>query len=298
MSVQRSPPVSQISLDILKPNPLQYKSDSALNAPNNTTQESNYFNISKRQKRTFDDTNEQQISSISEMTALFNDKFELLNNAMLTIMTQNQEINQTVKDISSKHEQLLTKLNILERENSVYKQKLNILENKLDTLERHTRCTTMEVRNIPKQEKETRAVLVSIIKQIGLQLNPDKSINDSDIRDIFRNKSEAVIVDFSTVSQKENLILQYKSFNKLRRQKKEPLFNTEHINLLGSPCPIFVSEYLTTKARRLFYLARANVKNKKLAAAWTSYGKIYIKKEEDSPPIRIDDESDLPKLDL
>lgn len=61
---------------------------------------------------------------------------------------------------------------------------------------------------------------------------------------------------------------------------------------------VFISEQLTMKGRRLFYAARMNVKSKKLAAAWTSFGKVYVRKEEGSTPVRINEESDLDKLIL
>lgn len=81
--------------------------------------------------------------------------------------------------------------------------------------------------------------------------------------------------------------------NKNRRINKQTLMNTEHLKIEGPPKPFFVSEVLTSKNKKLFFDARNHVKNKKLHAAWTSFGKIYVKRHEGSDPVQVLDESAL-----
>lgn len=301
MAVARSPP----STPQLNPpaNIIHYSSDPALNNVSNTTDSTdNYFNNNKRLKRNFDNFMELSGHS-SELKTLLDQiknqqdsKFELLNNALATIITQNQDIQRSVETLTLKHDDLVAKMNLLEQENKEYKKRVLTLEHTLEQLDKNAHCSTIEIRNIPKQENENKKVLIDTIQQLGLTLGLETPIHQSEIKDIFRSKSEAVFVDFSTTLRKESLISKYKTYNKCSRENKQPLLNSELIKLPGPPCTLYISEYLTAKARYLFYIARSNVKNKKLLAAWTSYGKVYVKKEEDSTPVRIDEETKLHTL--
>ncbi|CAG4945712.1 unnamed protein product [Colias eurytheme] len=296
MSVQRSPPDS-----LHTPNTnLQYNSDSALNTSCMQQSADNYFNITKRQKRSFAELPVTSSASNSDIKSMFVElkeqqdmKFESLNNVLTTIMSQNQDIQKSVETISGQHQDLLFKIHELEQENKEYKDRVASLELKLEQLEKSAHCTTLEVRNLHKQPNENKETLTNIISNIGSTLGLDSPIQNSEIREIFRTRSDAVLVEFTTSFRKESFMSNFINYNKNRRQNKESQLNTEHINLIGPKRPIYISEFLSSKMRRIFYVARENVKHKKLFAAWTSYGKIYIKKELSSKPIRIVNEIDL-----
>lgn len=117
--------------------------------------------------------------------------------------------------------------------------------------------------DIPKSENENKKVLIDTIQQVGSTLGLETPLHQSEIRDIFRSKSEEVFVDFSFTIRKKSVILKYKTCNKSRREHKEPQLNSEHIKLPAPPC-IYILEYLKAKASYLFYIARSNVRNKKL----------------------------------
>lgn len=211
-------------------------------------------------------------------------------------MTQNQSIQQTIESMNNKHEQILTRINILEQENSEYKQKVIALENKIDLMEKNNCTTTLEIRNVPKQKEEDKVALIAIMKTLSMSVGDDKPIGENEFRDIHRNRLGTIVVNFTSNLRKENLFTHYRNFNKQKRDSKEPGLNTSHLNLPGPTHQIYISEALTSKTRRLFYLARESVKNNKLAAAWTSYGKLYVKKEQGSTPYRITQDEQLENL--
>jgi hypothetical protein len=71
----------------------------------------------------------------------------------------------------------------------------------------------------------------------------------------------------------------------------------KHIGLQNSSeTPIFVSEQLTPRASRLYYLAREFKKAKKYVHCWTSYGKVYLSKVDNSPVILVSSEAQLDRL--
>lgn len=223
-------------------------------------------------------------------------KFIILNNALSIIITQNQEIRQSVEVISTQHEELLGRVNNLELENTSYKKRITSLESKIDQLEKVNCSTSIAVRNVPIQDNENKTTLTKIVQDIAIALSIKTPILEPEIRDIYRTKSQAILVHFNTTQRKETLLSCYKTFNKASRETKGQQFDTKLLNLPGTPHTIFISECLSTKAGKIFFAARDLVKNKKAVAAWTSYGKVYVKKEEGAAPVHIADESDLIKI--
>lgn len=227
-----------------------------------------------------------------------NQKFEALASAMTTVITQNQVIQKSVDFMTSQYDVLLTKVSGLERENLEYKKRVTNLESKLQLLEKHANKATIEIRNIPKLPGENKQTMTKIVQNIGTSLGLETPIQVSEFKDIYRSKSEALVVEFTCTPRKESILSEYRKYNKVRREKKEPLFNASQVypSIKDASSPVYISEFLTTKDRRIFYVARDSVKNKKLASAWTAYGKVYVKREENSVPVHISDEEDLVEI--
>lgn len=124
MSVQRSPPNN---LHKLKPaSPVtRHNSDSALDINTRADIDDTYSNTTKRTKRT----------SVSEIKTMFEEfklqqdqKFDILNDTLGTIMAQNQAIQKSVANLTARHQELLTKMFELEKENMDYKNRVMTLE--------------------------------------------------------------------------------------------------------------------------------------------------------------------------
>ncbi|KAI5730733.1 hypothetical protein M8J76_016834 [Diaphorina citri] len=63
--------------------------------------------------------------------------------------------------------------------------------------------------------------------------------------------------------------------------------------LFSSNSKIFVNDHLTPANKKLFFETRKCVKEKKAKSAWTRDGKIFLRRDEMSAPIRISDNQDL-----
>lgn len=301
MSVRRSPPRDNVHLKT--PPVLHYGSDPAISHTSAAAQSDNLHNTTKRQKRSLNEFTEHSTSAAVEIKLMFNDlktqqdeKFDSLTSAIQVVINQNQDIQKSVDIITNQHEDMLMKICSLEKENNEYKKRVLILEHKIELLEKHTCNSSIEIRNVPKQANENKQLLANLVKNIGTALGSQSTIVDSEIRDIYRSKTETIVVEFSSATRKESFVSDYKMLNKSSREKKGQHFSTAQINVPGPPRPIYISEFLTVKARRAFYVARENVKNKKLVATWTAFGKVYVKKTEGAEPLRIQGEEDLLKI--
>lgn len=225
-----------------------------------------------------------------------NTKFEKLIESVLIIKDQNTEIQKSMDFLSSKYDEVLEKVHGLEQKNKSYELKIESLESKIEQLERNSRSAMIELRNVPKQDSENKLLLSNIVKKVGEVIQ--QPISTSDIQDVFRLKTSKetnnhIVVNFSTIEQKNGFIKQCRSFNKANRDSK---LSTSHLNLSGPNKPIYVDESLTPLARRLSFLARQSVKDHGYHSTWSSYGKIFIRLTQNSPPVRIDSEDDIEKL--
>lgn len=283
----------------------QYNSDSELNNPINITQEEQYFNVTKRLKRTLDDSTSQSSINFLEIKSMFADikeqqekKFDELSNALLQITTQNQDIQNSISKLTKQYEDLYLEIKVVKEENIEFKQRICALENKLEIQEKRACSTMLEIRNVPIITTGNKKDLTCIITKIGETVGLEPPIIESEIRDIYQKKPEVLVVDFSSNQRKEAFLKRFKIYNKSRRDMRESKLQTQQINIAGPPRPLYMSESLTSKKRRIFYLAREKVRNKVLAATWTAYGSVFIKTDESSSPIRIDEEDQLQKFTL
>lgn len=225
-----------------------------------------------------------------------NKLFEDLKSSIQSIREQNVSLQKSVDMMSSKYDEFLSRISDLESERKQDKIKISQLEQKIESMERKSKVTGIEIRNIPKKSGETKESLSESVKGLGKVLKID--LGNLDIRDVYRinskDGSNPIIAEFSSAIIKEKIISNVKTFNK-SKPKNEKL-NTSHLNYTGPNKPLFVSETLTQNTQKLFYLARHFQKNFGYAFCWTSRGIVYLRKEEKSSQIKITTEEDLENL--
>uniref|UniRef100_A0A2H1VVN8 SFRICE_020507 n=1 Tax=Spodoptera frugiperda TaxID=7108 RepID=A0A2H1VVN8_SPOFR len=175
---------------------------------------------------------------------------------------------------------------------------ITLLEDKLEELQRGNRKTCIELKNVPKSHNESSDDLVNMV--LNLSKNIGLEMESRDIKDIYRlpTKKEGVtntpiIVETSSTMLKTNLLKKAKSYNiknktKLQAKQLGLTNNTE--------APVFISEQLTPKGARLFFLARDLSNTKQYKYCWTSYGRVLVKKDDNSSAIVIKSEAQVHHL--
>lgn len=293
---QRTP----TKVDLLDGGSTHYGSD-----PNLCTSERpEIVNITRRVRRKIDpsltgseDVTDSSVESkIEDLRTSQDKRFDEITVVLSTLMNQSCEIQKSIQSMSTKYDTLMNKVESLEKENSVYKAQIQNLENKLQQVDKEAKSTSIEIRNVPKSGVETKKVLLDTVKKIALAVGTNPSFENSEVKDIYRTKSNTIVAQFTTVLTKQNLISTVKDYNKTRKTNKEPQLNTQCLGLPSAGKPIYISDHLTSKTRHIFYLARQLVKNKKLVAAWTYHGDVFIKKVEGDQPTRINFEEELDNL--
>lgn len=261
-------------------------------------------------KRKIDSSTEKSNSILTDLQTLF-DKFEGRQNAKMEqlitsvnlVKSQNEELQNSIEFMSRKYDDFVAQIEELRQENTRYKKRITDLENKMETIERNHRASIIEIKNIPTQPSENSDALSTIVKRIGDEIG--QKLTDSEINEVYRQNTKQgkshLIVHLKSATVKDLVIRKCRQFNRDNKLNKKPQLNTSILNLTIQPkphLPIYIDESLTGKARRLRFLAKDFATKNGYYGAWTAYGKIYLRKSEKSPTIRIDDEEDLRKLSV
>ncbi|CAG9138373.1 unnamed protein product [Plutella xylostella] len=179
--------------------------------------------VTERKKRKFDHSDSNIIDVMKEMFNAFardqDARFERLQTTISNLKEQNNELTLSVELMSSKYDEFLVKISELESERKKDKEAIYFLEDKIEYLERKSKSTGIEIRNLPKKTGETKKDLCSLIQNFGNSINVD--MNQSCVKDIYRIRSKdasnPILVEFTTVIQKETVLENVKAFNKTKK---------------------------------------------------------------------------------
>ncbi|XP_045491111.1 tropomyosin-like [Colias croceus] len=269
------------------------------------------YGITKRQKRKREDdlgTLRRDMTEMfgnlkSEISDLMNSfksqqdkKLSLIQASVDYLTTNLAELKQSVEFFSEKYDEIHNKIGVLEQGYKEYRCVTQMLETKIENLEKQLRNTSIEIRNIPMKPQESKNDLVQIAINTGKALKID--IQKSDISDIFRipsknSTNKPIIAQLNTTLLKENILYGIKKFNKDNANNK---LNTNHLQIEGQPRPVYISENLTQKMKKIYFLARDFGKQNNYNYCWISKGKVYMRKQEGFPLIKIESEDDLKNL--
>lgn len=219
-----------------------------------------------------------------------------IKNQNLRISETNTEIEKSLEFLHSHFSSLQEKVQILENERKDNLLRITTLESKIEDMERSMISGTVEIRSVPlKDNKIDKAQLSDIVLNTCKAINVD--IQKNDINDVFVLKSKAecktIITEFKSKNIKHEIINKAKTYNKNNPNNK---LNTTTIGLDNHSKPIYVSEALTPKGRRLFFLARDTAKIANYKYCWTKNVRIYMRKTDETQYIEVKDEAQLNSL--
>lgn len=255
--------------------------------------------IKRKREDDLDAFREDMINMIKAM--LLNQEIELkkITPTLMEIKQTNANIENSVASITEQNEEFKRKIEQMEIQARKDKEYITILEDKIEDLQRSSRKSNIEIKNVPRQTKETKEDLINMV--LCLSKNVSSEIEKSDIRDIYRIKGKKqgnrqttsntpIIVELSSTILKTEVLKMCKSYNKRNKVK----LCAKHLGFKNNEdIPVFVSEQLTAIGSRLHFLARDLSKSKGYKYCWTAYGKVYVKKNDESPTHIIRSESQI-----
>ncbi|CAG4977991.1 unnamed protein product [Colias eurytheme] len=260
------------------------------------------INISQRRKRKLEHVEE--LSDLKEyFRKLFTEFKEEHEKKYASLFNRFEEMNKslanfckTTEFISKQYDDLKEQFNILINEKKSLVSHTTMILDKIESAERHQKGASLELRNIPSLNTESKEDLFKIALNAGNALNVN--ITSSDIFDVFRTKPNSqgmkpLIIEFNSVITKERILQSFKKYNQIH---KPDFFNSANLKIEGPSKQVYMSESLTAKTRHLFYLARDFAKTNNYNFCWTSRGFVYLKKKEGSQAIRVNSQDILTSL--
>lgn len=239
-----------------------------------------------------------------KMMKLFTEKRESeiheINLTLKQIQQSNINIENSITSLTEQNEELKIKISKLENQTKESNQYIMVLEQKLEEMQIGCRKANFVLKNVPKKPSESKEDLIDMV--VCLSSNIGCKVDKHNIKDIFRvrgkksdNPNSPIVVETSSTILKAELLKMGKTFNLKNKTK----LTGKHLGLkTHEDTPIFLAEHLTAKASRLFFLARDLSRSGAYKFCWTAYGKVYIKKDEQSPTVTITSEDQVHQLIL
>lgn len=246
---------------------------------------------------------EQETSDIKTFISrlMADQKKEIKNivQVLTEVKQTNTNIESSIAFLSAQNNELQKKIEQLEGQSKRDREYITVLENKIEDMEMSSRKANFQLKNVPKVTGETKEDLIEMV--ICLSSNVDCKIEKKDIKDIYRVNSKKlgenntpIVVETSSTIVKNDFLKMCKHFNIRNNNHK---LAAKHVGCRTKPdMPIFVSEQLTIKGSRLYFLARDLAKTKNYKFCWTAYGKVYVKKDEKASKIAIKSEAQIQQL--
>ncbi|CAB3244667.1 unnamed protein product [Arctia plantaginis] len=274
----------------------------------NKTPPSYVFQRVKRSRENTEDCLIEQLNEFKEemkkMMSLFtaNQSTEMIKitTTLKEIQYSNSSIENSIAFLTAQNEEYKQKIIQLENQAKEDKKYIVILENKMEEMLIGSRKANFVIQNVPKRNNETKEDLIEMT--LFLSQTIGCNINKHDIKDIYRVrgrnlelKKSPIVVETGSTLLKTEIMKTAKAFNIKHKAKlccKHLGFKTQVDD------PIFLSEHLTAKGSRLHFLARDLVKSGSHKYCWTSYGNVYVMKDDQAPTITIRNEEQVHKLTL
>lgn len=255
-----------------------------------------YMEVSIGQQ--LDEFKEEMKKMLSTFTEKQGKDIQIINITLQEIQQSNINIESSITFLTAQNEELREKIAQLERKTREDNTYITILENKIEDLQTASRKSNLVLKNVPRKKDETKEDLIEMT--MCLFGNMECSIKKHDIKDIYRIRGKSadkqntpIVVETSSTILKTEILKMAKAFNLKHKNKlscKHMGFKTQE------DTPVFISEHLTAKGSRLHFLARDLTKSGTYKFCWTAYGKVYTKKNENSPTIVIRSEDQVHKL--
>lgn len=216
---------------------------------------------------------------------------------LLEIKQTNTNIENSIALLTAQNLELTNKITQLENKCKDDREYIILLEEKVEHLQMGLRKTNLEIKNVPKKSNESNEDLIEMVLRLSTTIGGN--LRKEDIKDIYRlrgkkeMKNPPIILETSSALLKTDILRRCKAFNVKTKSK----ICAKHLGFRTSEdTPVFICEQLTPRGSRLHFLARDLAKTQQYKYCWTAYGKVYVRKTDDSPIILIKSEAQVHHL--
>lgn len=208
---------------------------------------------------------ELQTNTIQGMETAFDVLSSKHDDILKSLETQGQQLKKLEKKVSDLEVQLLTK-----------DSRISQLELEVENLEQYSRKNNIEIHGVPARENEDlMQVVASIAQKLSLPVPTTEQIEAVHRIKAKSNLAPPILVRFFRRDVRDSWL------------GKRTVLKSEKI---------FINENLTARVKKLLWLSKCCAKEKAYKFVWARNGRVYARKLEGAPLIRIDNEAGLNNL--
>lgn len=226
----------------------------------------------------------------SAVSTFFSKEFELIKNELKRL----NELKESVEYLSFEYDRVKAdlavpeeKIKSLAKDNSTLNQTVESLSARLNLIEQHSRENNLEISGIPENRSEN---LYSVINQLGNTVS--LPIPETDILSCTRvrkmdetyKRPRSVIVKLRNTKVRDSIIAAVSKFNKKRQTER---LNSGDLGYGGNKSNIYVSGHLSPFYKALHARTRNVAKEKGIRYVWIRNGRIFFRKNDQSPAKQI-----------
>ena len=229
----------------------------------------------------------------------------ILDEKLTPLKTEITELRQFIDCASKKYDEIIKNFKEQEtlnkritKENQFLKSTVKELDSQVKSLhilcsdmEQYSRRECVEIQGIPVSEHEdTNKIVIQVGDLMGIEIKEDDISVSHRLPTSSKYKGKktipSIIAKFVRRDVKER-------YFKGRKQLKD---HTTCDLGLSPERRIFINESLTVRNKTLFNESMKAKKDLNISYIWTSNGRIYLRKSQDSPVIPVNNKDDLRKL--
>lgn len=228
------------------------------------------------------------ISNLTDNCDLLTASITPLQDSVKYLSEQQDTFQKTINNFEQKMKKI-------ENDNNILKNKIQILDsvkNDLNEVEQRARFNNVEIYGIPERKTEN---LTQIVESISKFLEVEITNNDI----LFATR---IIPRNNTVTKPKSVIVKFNSFMKkdelLNQARKNRGLSSKNIGIPGEERQIYINEHLTRQNKNLLNKTRVVCKELGFRYVWTRNTKIYVRRNDNFPAIRIHNEENLESLQV
>jgi hypothetical protein len=203
------------------------------------------------------------------------------------------------RDIKQELHATVNKISLLETDKAKLQSEISDMQRRLVTLEKSSRSRNIEIQCVPDRRNENIvAIFKNICDVIGVKVDDHSVYAVRRVAKLNPNSSRPrnIIATFPSERHRDDILSAFKRYNK--QHPADPLNSAS----IGVPCDIstktniYLVEHLSPECKELYSTTRRWAKDCQYKFVWVKYGKIYLRKDDNSPALHVKDLATLTKL--
>lgn len=215
-------------------------------------------------------------SSVKELENNFSSTTDFICAEQATMKSQLAEKNKIIKS--------------LEADCAKVQSDISALNSRLLSIETMSRSHNIEIQAVPESKSENLLTLMkNLCNTIGMTLDDGhivacRRVAKMDTKSV---RPRNILVTLASPRLRDSFLSLARRYNKTKAKTPIDMLNCSHLGIADKNSRIFVTEHISPQCKILYSEARRIAKEKNYTFVWVKYGRIFVRKDEQSSPIHI-----------